>query len=128
MRRHEARCGARCPLCGAEAASRRELSAHAAAQHGRAAPPPLLCPLCFRAFASAELLSAHALRHRQAKQFVCGYGDCVLRFATRSAPLPALRLSRSGIASEATERGFACYRDERTTLATLNELSMRCRL
>ncbi|KAJ2940147.1 hypothetical protein O0L34_g11711 [Tuta absoluta] len=40
---------------------------------------------------SAELLSAHQLRHRQAKQFVCGYGDCVLRFGTRSNLMAHIR-------------------------------------
>ncbi|XP_026313429.1 zinc finger protein 668-like isoform X2 [Hyposmocoma kahamanoa] len=91
LRRHEPACAARCPACAEEFLSRRELGAHAAAAHGRGAAPPLLCPLCFRAFRSADLLSAHALRHRQAKQFVCGYGDCVLRFATRGNLMAHIR-------------------------------------
>ncbi|KAJ2940146.1 hypothetical protein O0L34_g11710 [Tuta absoluta] len=83
MRRHEAECEARCPACGSVFVSRADLAAHAAAAHGRAAPPPHVCAACFLTFPTAELLSAHQLRHRQAKQFVCGYGDCVLRFGTR---------------------------------------------
>lgn len=83
LRRHEAACPARCPACAAQFADRAALAQHAAAAHGRAQPPPHVCPACFRTHDTPELLSAHLLRHRQAKQFVCGYDACILRFGTR---------------------------------------------
>ncbi|XP_049879350.1 zinc finger protein 865-like [Pectinophora gossypiella] len=90
-RLHAAACAARCPACGAVAGSRAELAAHAAARHGRGAAPPLVCPACFRTFDAPDLLSAHVLRHRQAKQFVCGYAACVLRFASRANLMAHIR-------------------------------------
>lgn len=74
-------------VAGVLHAERAALAAHCAAAHGRAGRAPHVCPACFRACDSPELLSAHLLRHRQAKQFVCGYDGCILRFATRSRAL-----------------------------------------
>lgn len=91
LRRHEAACACRCPSCGAELADRAALSAHAAAAHGVTSRGRPLCPCCFRSFPDGELLAAHLLRHRQAKQFVCGYDSCILRFAARSSLLAHVR-------------------------------------
>ncbi|KAJ8712631.1 hypothetical protein PYW08_007935 [Mythimna loreyi] len=91
LRRHEAACPPRCPACGLLLADRAALAAHAAAQHGRTARAPHVCPQCFRTCDTPELLSAHLLRHRQAKQFVCGYDGCILRFGTRSNLMAHIR-------------------------------------
>ncbi|CAB3245510.1 unnamed protein product [Arctia plantaginis] len=101
LRRHGAACPARCPACGAVCADRAALSAHAAAAHGRAAPPPHVCPTCFRTADTPELLSAHLLRHRQAKQFVCGYDACILRFGTRSNLMSHIRKCHTSEETEA---------------------------
>ncbi|XP_026730119.1 GDNF-inducible zinc finger protein 1-like [Trichoplusia ni] len=94
--RHAAGCRPRCPACGALLASRQALAAHAAAAHGKAARPPHVCAACFRTCDTPELLSAHLLRHRQAKQFVCGYDGCILRFATRNNLMSHIRKCHSG--------------------------------
>ncbi|CAG5047472.1 unnamed protein product [Parnassius apollo] len=94
LRRHEATCEARCPLCGVCFASRAALSAHANASHSTSAP--FLCGICFRCFTTRELLAAHRLRHRHADRFVCGYDACILRFATRSDLLSHIRKCHSG--------------------------------
>lgn len=85
-RRHEATCPPRCPACGALLPDRAALSSHCSAAHGRTSRAPHVCPQCFRTCDTPELLSAHLLRHRQAKQFVCGYDGCILRFGTRYVP------------------------------------------
>ncbi|CAD0204143.1 unnamed protein product [Chrysodeixis includens] len=89
------------PACGALHASRAQLAAHAAAAHGKAARPPHVCAACFRTCDTPELLSAHMLRHRQAKQFVCGYDGCILRFATRNNLMSHIRKCHSGVVEAA---------------------------
>ncbi|CAK1590088.1 unnamed protein product [Parnassius mnemosyne] len=101
LRRHEATCEARCPLCGVCFASRASLSAHANASHSTSAP--FLCGVCFRCFTTRELLAAHRLRHRHADRFVCGYDACILRFATRSDLLSHIRKCHSGAAESEPE-------------------------
>ncbi|XP_052751690.1 zinc finger and SCAN domain-containing protein 10-like isoform X2 [Galleria mellonella] len=93
LRRHAGAggCAAVCPACGAAAASRAALAAHAAAAHGRGGAAPHVCAACFRTFAEPAALTAHLLRHRQADQFVCGYDGCILRFATRGYLLAHIR-------------------------------------
>nr|XP_049699143.1 zinc finger protein 358 isoform X1 [Helicoverpa armigera] len=96
LRRHEAACPPRCPACALLLADRAALAAHCAALHGRGARPPLVCAQCFRTCDTPELLSAHMLRHRQAKQFVCGYDGCILRFATRANLMAHIRKCHAG--------------------------------
>ncbi|GBP20833.1 Zinc finger protein 225, partial [Eumeta japonica] len=103
LRRHEVTCEARCPVCGELFSSRATLSRHAVDAHGRAAPPPHLCPVCFESFERAEQLTAHALHHRQARQFVCGYDGCILRFAARENLLSHIRKCHSGTADDEGE-------------------------
>ncbi|CAH2052515.1 unnamed protein product, partial [Iphiclides podalirius] len=98
LRRHEAACEARCPVCGVRCSSRSTLAAHAQSAHSSA--PPYLCAACFARFGSRELLAAHRLRHRHADRFVCGYDACILRFATRNDLLSHIRKSHGGAGAD----------------------------
>ncbi|XP_047999685.1 zinc finger protein 410-like [Leguminivora glycinivorella] len=51
---------------------------------------------CFLTLATAAELSAHVLRHRQARQFVCGHDGCILRFGTRSNLMSHIRKCHGG--------------------------------
>ncbi|KPI98976.1 Zinc finger protein 225 [Papilio xuthus] len=116
LRRHEATCEARCPLCNVTCSSRAALSAHAQAAH---TTPPLLCGACFRTFNTRELLAAHRLRHRHADRFVCGYDSCILRFATRNDLLSHIRKCHSsGAESEAEPEPPAQKPERSTTVST----------
>ncbi|KAJ0173385.1 hypothetical protein K1T71_011561 [Dendrolimus kikuchii] len=106
LRRHEGACPSRCPLCAPARVfpDRGALSAHVAAEHGAGVGAEGgACAACFRRFDSAALLSAHMLRHRQAKQFVCGYDGCILRFATRNNLMAHIRKCHSSEAPEEEE-------------------------
>ncbi|CAH0758314.1 unnamed protein product [Diatraea saccharalis] len=81
LRRHCAGCVGACPGCGVWAGERVALSAHVLSAHAQSAP--CVCASCFRTLDSPAALAAHMLRHRQARQYVCGYDGCILRFTTR---------------------------------------------
>ncbi|XP_063832784.1 zinc finger protein 284-like [Ostrinia nubilalis] len=81
LRRHEGGCAGACPACGEWVGARTALAAHALARHARSSPA--LCAACFQTLPGPAALAAHMLRHRQAKQYVCGYDGCILRFGTR---------------------------------------------
>ncbi|XP_063388413.1 zinc finger and BTB domain-containing protein 17-like isoform X2 [Cydia fagiglandana] len=95
LRRHEQQCPSRCPCCALLLADRAALAAHVGAAHGRAGRQHA-CPACFLALDTAADLSAHVLRHRQARQFVCGHDGCILRFGTRSNLMSHIRKCHGG--------------------------------
>ncbi|KAL4710078.1 hypothetical protein ACJJTC_016480 [Scirpophaga incertulas] len=85
MRRHEASCSGTgsCSVCrrvpcGARATWRRTRRSATRAPRPRSAPG---CAVA--ALPAPPALAAHLLRHRQARQYVCGYDGCILRFTTR---------------------------------------------
>lgn len=119
LRRHSGQCAARCPACARTFTDRAALSAHAHSSHGRSAAPPHVCPACFRTCDTPELLSAHALRHRQAKHYVCGYDACILRFATRSNLLSHIRKCHAGELPD--EEPTAAQRDQHAPTTTCEQ-------
>ncbi|KAL0818646.1 hypothetical protein ABMA28_009069 [Loxostege sticticalis] len=114
LRRHEGGCAGACPACGTWCGSRPALSAHAVAQHARTRPA--LCPACFKSLPTPDALAAHMLRHRQAKQYVCGYDGCILRFGTRANLMSHIRKCHAGAAEppEPAAAATTCEHCQRT--------------
>ncbi|RVE43063.1 hypothetical protein evm_012294 [Chilo suppressalis] len=106
LRRHEGTCAGACPGCGAWIGDRVALSAHVLSTHARESP--CVCAACFRRLESPEALAAHMLRHRQAKQYVCGYDGCILRFGTRGNLMSHIRKCHAAAADDAPPAPTTC--------------------